>query len=136
MLAVNIDILIEKAHEIAGVYNAGEYCTSGGVGAALLTAAGNIYTGVCIDTACGLGFCAEHAAIAEMLKHRESEIKMIAAVNTDGKVLPPCGRCRELMYQVNPLNIDTQVIIGADKLVTLRELLPYTWQDVAKQGLR
>ena len=35
------------------------YIEAGQVAAALLTAKGNIYTGVCIDTACSLGMCAE-----------------------------------------------------------------------------
>jgi hypothetical protein len=34
----------------------------------------NVYTSVWIDTACSLGFCAEHAAVAEMLKTRESGV--------------------------------------------------------------
>jgi hypothetical protein len=36
----------------------------GDVGAALVTDAGNVYTGVCIDTPSGTGFCAEHSATA------------------------------------------------------------------------
>lgn len=57
-----------------------------------------------MDTACSLGFCAEHAAIAEMLKARESAVQMIVAVNKDGIILPPCGRCPELLWQVDEHN--------------------------------
>lgn len=39
----------------------------GDVAAALETAAGNVYVGVCIDTSAGTGFCAEHAAVAAMV---------------------------------------------------------------------
>jgi cytidine deaminase len=60
-----------------------------------------MFTGVCVDTACSLGFCAEHAAVAEMLKVRQSHVRMIVAVNKDGAVLAPCGRCRELLWQVD-----------------------------------
>ena len=35
--------------------------------AALITKAGNIYVGVCIDTDCTLGMCAERNAIANMI---------------------------------------------------------------------
>ena len=61
-----------KAAAIArvGYFQCSDHCTAGGVSAALLTASGNIFTGICIDTHSSLGFCAEHAAIAEMLKHR------------------------------------------------------------------
>jgi hypothetical protein len=50
----------------------------------MLTADSTIFTGVCVDTACSLGFCAEHAAVAEMLKARQSNVRMIVAVNKDG----------------------------------------------------
>ena len=84
--------LIEAASKVAGVFTPSKHCTAGGVAAALLTEAGKVYTGICIDTSCSLGFCAEHAAIAEMLKAHESDIRLIVAVDTDGAILPPCGR--------------------------------------------
>jgi cytidine deaminase len=83
-----------------------------------------VYTGVCIDTECSLGFCAEHAAVAEMLKARESAIYMIVAVNNDGAILSPCGRCRELLLQVDDRNESAWVVLGPDEKVPLRELLP------------
>jgi cytidine deaminase len=83
-----------------------------------------VYTGICIDTACSLGFCAEHAAIAEMLKAQESEIRLIVAVERTGAMVAPCGRCRELMWQVDPRNRTTQVILGPNETVTLEQLLP------------
>jgi cytidine deaminase len=122
--------LIEKAYEVVGHYRSSDDCTSGGVGAALLTKAGNVYTGVCIDCACSLGFCAEHSAIAEMLKHKESEIIMIVAVNENKEIAPPCGRCRELIYQVNKSNIDTEIVLNEYKTIPLKELLPQRWQEI------
>ena len=121
--------LIEQAYRVTGEYRSSRDCTSGTVGAALVTVSGRVYTGVCIDASCGLGFCAEHSAIAEMLKHKESEISMIVAVNTRKNVLPPCGRCREMIYQVNNANLKTSVILGSDDAVSLRELLPFQWQE-------
>ena len=56
-----------------------EYASYGHVGCALLTKNGNIYTGICIDSNCALGNCAEYAAIVEMLKNNESEIDKIVA---------------------------------------------------------
>ena len=37
----------------------------GGVGAALRSASGAVFTGVCIDAASGIGFCAEAGAVAK-----------------------------------------------------------------------
>ena len=93
--------------------------------AVLVTSSVKVYSGVCIDTQCSLGFCAEHAAIAEMLKNRESRIAMVVAVDKTGAILPPCGRCRELMWQVDPTNASRDVVIGKDAVVKLSQLLPF-----------
>ena len=122
--------LINQAYKVTGEYQSSDCCTSGSVGAALVTKAGNVYTGVCIDCACSLGFCAEHSAIAEMLKHKESEIAMIVAVNTKREMAAPCGRCRELIYQVNKANVNTKVVIAHNKTILLKELLPHRWQEI------
>ena len=68
--------------------------------AAVLTKAGNIYLGVCIDTAASLGMCAERNAIANMITNGESQIDKVAAVMPDGTVGPPCCACREFMMQL------------------------------------
>ena len=101
----------------------------GYVGSALVTASGNEYTGVNLELQCGIGFCAEHTAVADMLKHGESRIRIIAAATADGDVLPPCGRCRELMYQADAANLDTLVVVPGPQLLPLRELLPLNWQE-------
>lgn len=43
------------------------FIEAGGVSAAILTESNNVYTGVCIDTSCSLGMCAERNAIANMI---------------------------------------------------------------------
>jgi cytidine deaminase len=116
--------LIATASKLARRFKPSDDCTAGDVAAALVTASGRVYTGVSIDTACSLGFCAEHAAIAEMLKARESSIELIVAVDQTGAIGAPCGRCRELIWQVDPRNAATRVIVGPDETVTLAELLP------------
>lgn len=99
----------------------------GGVAAALVTDKGNVYRGICIDTACSMGFCAEHAAIAAMLTAGEDKVAQIVAVNWDKSVLPPCGRCREFLLQLG--NPETQVLVAEDTAVPVKDLLPYSWQD-------
>ena len=98
----------------------------GGVGAALRTASGRIFTGVCIDAQCSLGFCAEHGAVAAMITAGESRIMAIVAVDWDGTILQPCGRCRELVVQVDPGNAETRVILPKGERA-MRELLPDHW---------
>jgi cytidine deaminase len=74
-----------------------------------------------------MGFCAEHSAIAAMVTYGEHVIKKIVAVVEGGKPIPPCGRCREFMRQIHEENSETEVIIGKDKSVKLRGLLPFSW---------
>jgi cytidine deaminase len=124
----DINELIAAAHRVQGEFRLGADFSAGGVGAAVRGRSGRIYTGICLDLACGIGFCAEHAAVAEMLKQRESEIDAVVAVGAR-VILAPCGRCRELMAQINPVNLSCRVILGEDRVVSLRALLPEHWLD-------
>ena len=99
------------------------------VGCALLAADGVVYEGVCMHLSCGLGFCAESAAMANMLKGGETRIVTIVACAED-EVLAPCGRCRETMMQVDARNLDCEVLLDGGRAVRLRELLPEPWLDV------
>ncbi|HEY5705201.1 MAG TPA: cytidine deaminase [Terrimicrobiaceae bacterium] len=121
--------LIQAAQAVSGQFRLSQpRMTAGQVGAALRTRSGQVYTGICLDLACGIGTCAEHSAIAEMLKHRETEVESIVAVS-DSRILPPCGRCRELLVQIDVKNKSTVVILSASKCLRLYELLPHYWID-------
>ena len=61
-----------------------DYVEAGGVAAAVLSASGKIYTGVCVDTACTLGICAERNAIFSMITAGEQEISRVIAIGGDG----------------------------------------------------
>lgn len=102
---------------------------AGSVSAALLSAKGNIFTGVCIDTACSLGMCAERNAIANMITNGESRIIKIVAVMPDGRLGMPCGACRELMMQLCNKADDTEILCDYEtkKSLRLRSLLPKWW---------
>ena len=126
---MNHQELITKATEALNRYQKDKF-KSGQVACALQTKQGNIFTGVCIDTTSGMGYCAEHNAIGTMITAKEYQIDTIVAVKHDketGKthILKPCGRCREFIRQVDASNMDTQIIVSADETMTLTELLPY-----------
>lgn len=122
--------LIRKAREIINPRKIKHGLDVGDVGCALLTNEGNLHVGVNIDAVAGIGFCAEHSAIASMVTYGEQRISKIVAVLGDGTILPPCGRCREFMYQLDRGNIDsTEVLIGNAKVVKLRDLLPHPWDE-------
>ena len=126
----DIESLIDLATPLLGeITLARPDMSAATVAAAIRTQAGNTYTGVCIDVSCGMGFCAEHAAVAEMIKGRETEIALVVAVCDEG-VLAPCGRCREFMMQVNPKNLDAEVVLPGDRTAPLRALLPDHWLTI------
>lgn len=121
--------LIALALEVVNPKQINGY-TVGDVGAALVTDAGNIYRGVCIDTVSGLGFCAERTAIAQMITNKEYKIKKIVGVwnnnpNKDLYIPAPCGACCQYMLKVTEDALNIEVVLGHNKSVRLAELLPY-----------
>lgn len=105
------------------------FIDAGGVAAAVLTKQGNIYVGVCIDTASTLGMCAERNAIANMITNGESRIDKVVAVMPDGSVGSPCGACREYMMQLDKDSGEIEILLDLEsrKIVKLKELIPDWW---------
>ena len=119
--------LIKKAASVVKYKKVGD-SSMGSVGCALVTDKNNVYLGVCIDTSSGMGFCAEHNAIGSMIAAGEYKIKQIVSVKyhkEDIFILSTCGRCREFMRQTNEENLETDVVLDKDKVVKLKELIPY-----------
>lgn len=103
---------------------------AGGVAAAIEAESGKIYVGVCVDTACTLGVCAERNAIFNMITNGESGLRRVLAINSKGKALPPCGACRELMTQLMPQDyrgVEVMLDYEKERIVTLGELTPEWW---------
>src|SRR3954466_5795724 len=133
------DALIARAAGVLNPHPTADGRLFGDVAATLLTDQGNLYDGVCIDTGSGTGFCAEHAAIAAMVTAGEYRIATIVAVwrdKRDGQlyVLPPCGRCREFMRQIDEGNLETNVVLGKDTVRKLKDLLPFHAWPAPLQG--
>ena len=116
--------LVTRAKSVLNSRKLSDDGSAGSVSAALLTGDGNIYLGVCIDVMSGMGFCAEHSAIAAMVTAGEHRIEKIVAVGQSG-IMPPCGRCREFIRQIHIENMNTQVMVSDDTVLTIKDLLPY-----------
>ncbi len=115
---------VQKARKIS------DYVDAGGVAAAVLSASGNIYTGVCVDTCSSLGVCAERNAIFNMITNGEHDIRKVLAIMPDGRAGAPCGACRELMAQLMPeryREIEILLDLTSEKIMTLGELTPEWW---------
>ena len=124
------DRLYEAAKAVQNGRKISDYVEAGGVAAAILSASGRIYTGVCVDTCSTLGICAERNAIFNMLTNGEQEIRKVLAVMSNGRTGAPCGACRELMVQLMPDSYrDVEIMLdrGTERVVRLGDLTPEWW---------
>ncbi len=120
-----VDIALNVRNErcISGMISAGA------VGAAILTSSHHIYTGVCIDTACSLGMCAERNAIANMITNGDNDIIKLVCVDSKGEVGSPCGACREYLMQVSKNSKDMEILMDrkTKEVIQLEKLIPDWW---------
>ncbi len=123
------DKLYSAARKVQNARTVSPFIDAGSVAAALITKDGNIYTGVCIDSACSLGMCAERNAVANMITNGESKIDKIVAVMGDFSCGMPCGACREFMMQLDKESSDIEILVDiqSKKTVKLGELVPDWW---------
>jgi cytidine deaminase len=97
------------------------------VGAALLAADGRVFTGVNVENASyGLTTCAERSAVARAVSEGARDFRAIAVVGPEDDVAcPPCGSCRQILYE---LGREMTVVTAGDGSrplrTTLAELLP------------
>ena len=122
--------LYQAAKEAQNPRRISDYITAGEVSAAIASASGKIYTGVCMDTCSTLGICAERNAIFNMITCGESQISKVLAILPDGTTGAPCGACRELMVQLMPgtyQDVEIMLDYEREKIVTLGELTPHWW---------
>ena len=121
--------LLNRAKDVQNPRSVSDRVDAGGVAAAILSKNGNIYTGVCIDTACSIGMCAERNALSTMITHGESQIDKVVCIGSKGNIMLPCGVCREFMMQLDPNNKFVEILSNYEKLdiVTLEKLLPNWW---------
>ncbi len=119
--------MYEAAKKVQGFTAIGPHMEAGGVAAAVMTESGNIYTGVCVDTACGLGVCAERNALFNMITNGETRISRVLALMADGKNGAPCGACREFIVQLmekDYRHVEVMLDYESGKVATMGELTP------------
>lgn len=123
------DELISAARRVQNPRAVSELVEAGDVAAALQTSSGSIFSGVCINTACSLGMCAERNAIAHMVTEGEGHIVRLVVLMPDGGVGMPCGACRELMMQLGGDAAAIEILADANTYCTVRlaDLLPTWW---------
>lgn len=122
--------LLEAARRV--VQNAYAPYSGFRVGAAILTDRGNLYTGCNVENSSyGLTICAERTAIASAVTQEggtQMRIRAVAVVNERETSCPPCGACRQVIYEFG----ENAVILLQEgdnlKRVSIAELLPGAFQ--------
>jgi cytidine deaminase len=94
------------------------------VGAALLTAAGQVFTGCNVENAVyPLTLCAERTAVAKAVSEGQREFVSIAIATQNGG--SPCGACRQVLHEFAPhLRVLLCDAAGRVRPFTLDQLLP------------
>ena len=122
--------LRDAARKVVNPREISRMIEAGGVAAAVEAASGELYVGVCVDTACTLGVCAERNAMFNMITNGENVIRRVVAIDRDGRAVPPCGACREFMTQLMPesyRSVEIMLDYEKEKIFTLGDLTPEWW---------
>jgi cytidine deaminase len=96
------------------------------VGAALETDDGEIIAGCNVESASyGLTVCAERVAIWKAISEGKRKIKHIAVVADTEELTPPCGVCRQIIWEFGG---DIPVVLanlkGKVETLQMKDLLP------------
>lgn len=95
------------------------------VGAALRTRSGKVFSAVHLEAYIGrIAVCAEAIALGMAAAAGDTEIDTIVAVNKDGKIVSPCGMCREMISDYSPNAVVIIMREGHVSAVQISELLP------------
>ncbi len=96
------------------------------VGAALEDVSGRIHTGCNVENATyGLTICAERVAVFKAISEGVREFRRIAVAADSEKLTPPCGACRQILWEFCG---DIEVMLvnsrGASETLRLKDLFP------------
>jgi cytidine deaminase len=106
----------EKAHAPYSGYR---------VGAAVLTAAGEIFTGCNVENASyGLSVCAERHAIAAAVAAGHTSFQGVAVVTSSSPAAAPCGACRQVLAEFGDFPVVLAGLDGDQRTTTVLDLLP------------
>jgi cytidine deaminase len=96
------------------------------VGAALRGTSGRIFGGCNVENATyGLTICAERVAIFKALSEGERGFSAIAVVTDTETLTPPCGACRQLIWEFcGDIPVSMSNLTGKIEVIQMRDLFP------------
>lgn len=126
-MSKNIDMEILVSAAKAAVCNSYSPYSKFAVGAAVITADGEIYSGCNVENASyGLSICAERNAIFQAIAKGGKSIDMVVNYTPTEKPVTPCGACRQVIAEFG--NNGTKIVSVCDSSevmrMSFREMLP------------
>ena len=108
------------------------------VGAALLSSDGRVFTGCNVENSTyGLSMCAERVAIFKAISDGAHEIERVAVVTDHEHIAPPCGCCRQMIWEF--ASEKTEVILanlaGDVRTYRIGDLLPEAFDARYLEGV-
>lgn len=96
------------------------------VGAALRTASGKIFGGCNVENATyGLTVCAERVAIFKAISEGERKFDAIAVTTDTDTLTPPCGACRQLIWEFcGDIPVAMSNLAGKVEVTWMKDLFP------------
>jgi cytidine deaminase len=96
------------------------------VGAAVQDERGRIFTGSNIESASfGLTICAERVAVFKALSEGACNLKRIAVIADTGRLTPPCGACRQILWEFCG---DAEIVLvnlsGQQEVMSVKQIFP------------
>ena len=115
-----------QAAALAALENAHAPYSKFRVGAALEDASGRVHTGCNIENATyGLTLCAERVAVFKAVSEGVREFRRIAGAADTETLTPPCGACRQILWEFcGDIEITLVNLHGKSEVVRLKELFP------------
>ncbi len=129
-----MDIQIEELIRRAAAARDGAYCPYSryAVGAAVLTAAGEIFAGCNIENASyPAGLCAERTAAAKAVCAGNRRFTALAVAVEKDAFAYPCGVCRQFLNEFADKNMQVYLVNGKNEVCekTFAELFPHGFKS-------
>jgi cytidine deaminase len=121
---VQMDRLIQAAREVRERAHA-PY-SGFKVGAAIEDENGQVFTGCNVENASyGLSVCAETAAVLKAISEGAAKLKRIAVVADSSTLTPPCGACRQILWEFcGDLELTMANLSDKEETVLMKQIFP------------
>jgi cytidine deaminase len=96
------------------------------VGAAIEDENGRVFTGCNVENATyGLSVCAEHVAVLKAISEGAAKLKRVAVVADSDTLTPPCGACRQILWEFcGNIELTMANIAGRQETISMEQIFP------------